>query len=183
MKPQLTFEQINSNFSYDPETGDVSWKLQDGNKQREQASREGRQAGTYDGRYRYVTFKHNGHIYMLRHHRIAWMLMTGEWPKGTVDHKDCDKLNNSWLNLRQCTQSQNGANKKAYGKSGFKGVSQTPHSTKWRAQLGFKGKTICLGSFETKEDAHAAYCIAAEQLHGKFAYHLSRPDHDSQVIA
>lgn len=43
----------------------------------------------------------------VRANRLAWLLMTGEWPRWTVDHIDHDRQNNCWLNLRDVTHITN----------------------------------------------------------------------------
>jgi hypothetical protein len=53
--------------------------------------------------------------------------------------------------------------------SGYKGVYWYEDRKKWRAQIGYQGKVTNLGSFDTPEEAHAAYCEAAHRLHGEFA--------------
>lgn len=179
MKYKPTFEQINSALSYDPVTGVVTRKHRHDSPPNINARYAGKIAGGQEpGRYFNLVVKVDGVKCRISHHRIAWILMTGDWPKGQIDHKDGDKGNNRWDNLRECTASQNQANKIPYGSSGLKGVSRTPKSIKWRAQIRVNGKAKHLGSFDTKEEAHAAYCLAAEVTHGDFAYHIARGDSD-----
>jgi hypothetical protein len=109
-------------------------------------------------------------------HRLAWLWMTGEWPKASMDHADGDRANNRWNNLRQANKSQNGANSRRYASntSGFKGVSRKRPSRHWRApkwlaQISVNGKVIYLGYFDTPEDAHDAYIAAAKKYFGDFA--------------
>jgi hypothetical protein len=40
---------------------------------------------------------------------------------------------------------------------------------KWRACIYINGKRKHLGCFNNKDDAFAAYCEAAKELHGEFA--------------
>jgi hypothetical protein len=40
---------------------------------------------------------------------------------------------------------------------------------KWRADIGYNGKLLWLGSFTSEEDAAAAYDDAAIKLFGKYA--------------
>ena len=63
----------------------------------------------------------NGKIY--RAHRLAWLYMTGKWPKEEIDHKDTNSLNDKIENLRICNDFQNKANRKtpSTNKTGFKG--------------------------------------------------------------
>jgi len=86
-----------------------------------------------------------------------------------TDHKDGDTLNNLPDNLRNSTHAQNGCNrgKDVDNASGFKGVR--PHGKNWQAIIGVDGKTICLHTFKTREDAARAYDEAAKKYHGKFA--------------
>lgn len=104
-------------------------------------------------------------------HHVVWALTKGEWPSGIVDHIDGDKANNRPENLRLASASQNNFNCKAYrnNKSGLKGVSWHSARSKWIAQIAANGRNRLLGYFETKEDAHQAYCAAAAETHGDFA--------------
>ncbi|MGU2415225.1 AP2 domain-containing protein [Burkholderia cenocepacia] len=88
-----------------------------------------------------------------------------------VDHIDGNRLNNVRANLRICTQAQNQWNRSAPGHntSGFKGVSWKKDHGKWNARIQHNMKTVNLGYFGTAEDAYAAYCKAAAELHGRFA--------------
>jgi len=86
-----------------------------------------------------------------------------------VDHINRNTLDNRKKNLRLCYQHQNKCNsgKRKTNTSGFKGVYKNRH--RWRAQIQFCGKLHYLGTFDTREAAHAAYCEAALRLHGEFA--------------
>jgi hypothetical protein len=88
-----------------------------------------------------------------------------------VDHRDVDKLNNRRGNLRSCLRAENLKNypRRADNTSGFKGV--TRRGDKWLARIGFEGRYMRLGVFETPELAHEFYCLAADMLHGEFARH------------
>ena len=90
-----------------------------------------------------------------------------------VDHINMNTLDNRKANLRLCTQSENRRNlKKQNGKftSQYKGVKKahTP-GNHWEANICVNRKHIYLGSFDTEEQAHAAYCTAAKRYHGEFA--------------
>jgi hypothetical protein len=87
-----------------------------------------------------------------------------------IDHVDGDGLNNRRCNLRYATHGQNVANGLHRNRKspGLKGTCQTA-SGRWRAQISHGGRTHTLGTFDTTEEAHAAYCEAAKRLHGEFA--------------
>lgn len=104
-------------------------------------------------------------------HRLAWMLVHGEWPKTDVDHIDCDRSNNRFENLRlafDCGNAQN-AKLRRDSTTGFKGVSYFKRNKKWGAGIQAGGVRKFLGLFKSPESAHAAYCSAAALLHGEFA--------------
>lgn len=97
--------------------------------------------------------------------------MTGKWPKYEIDHKDENKSNNRFKNLREATRSQNGRHKGPYknNPSGLKGAYWDNDRKKWLSNIGIPGQGVkFLGRFNTKEEAHAAYCRVAEKLHGEF---------------
>lgn len=93
-------------------------------------------------------------------------------PTGTVtDHINWDTLDNRRINLRVCNMSQNGSNrpKNKNNRSGFKGVYKMTGRNKFAAIIHLNRIGKYLGSFDTAEQAHAAYCRAAEALHREFA--------------
>ena len=100
-------------------------------------------------------------------HRLAWFYMTGGWPKKCIDHKDRNKINCKWKNLRQATNSQNLGNAKlsTYNKSGHKGVFFYKRTGRWLASIA--GKHI--GYFNSKKAAVAARKLAAQKHFGEFA--------------
>ena len=98
-------------------------------------------------------------------HRVIWAMHTGAWPVEVIDHIDGDTENNSVYNLREVSVAENSRNSKKYDNntSGFIGVTRTT-SGKWQARIGYDGGRICLGSFNTPEEAYAAYRAEATRL-------------------
>lgn len=110
----------------------------------------------------------------IRMHCIVMARMLGRlflFPNEEVDHIDLNPLNNRRSNLRLTSHQQNSANRRKpiSNTSGFKGVCWDKQTNKWQAKIGVNNKQKYLGRFDTPEEAYAAYCKAAEELHGEFA--------------
>ena len=102
--------------------------------------------------------------------RLAWLYVTGEWPKYQIDHINMVRDDDSWTNLRLATSSQNNMNRRARAgtASGLKGVSWDSRSGKWVALITAFGVTTWLGVFDDPQEAHRAYSDAAEKFHGEY---------------
>ncbi|MGP9790675.1 hypothetical protein [Roseinatronobacter sp. NSM] len=87
---------------------------------------------------------------------------------GRADHIDGDGLNNSRLNLRPCTQAQNGLNRSAKLGKRFKGVYRS-RSGKFYAQIYINRKAHTVHGFATEELAAREYDRLAASLHGEWA--------------
>lgn len=103
-------------------------------------------------------------------HRLIFLWHHGHLP-AIVDHIDMDRLNNRIENLRTATKSQNMSNrlKQSNNTSGYKGVYFQSQIKRWCAEIHADGKKTFLGTFDSAEEAHAAYVKAAESHHGEFA--------------
>ena len=88
-----------------------------------------------------------------------------------VDHINRDCLDNRRSNLRICTASQNGMNKRGKEGSvtGVKGVFFDKGRGKYFAAIRMNGRTRRLGTFVDMEEAAKAYQRAAIELFGPFA--------------
>ena len=109
----------------------------------------------------------NQKLYLL--HRLAHLYMTGEMPKDKIDHKNRNKLDNSWDNLRCVTHQENMENDvlpRKHGSLGYRGVHR--YGNKFRAKINHKGKQIHLGEFATVEEASQAYLKAKPLIHTNF---------------
>lgn len=165
MTPTLkgfTREYLASLFSYDPETGLITRLVT-----------RGYQALAGD----VIDCLHSaGYFHLsldgkrLLAHRLAYFLHTGETPQ-EVDHKDLDRQNNRFENLRAASSSLNKYNipLKRNNTSGFKGVHYRKDKRKYTAQIHIDGVYARLGSFTTAEEAARAYDKAAVAAVGEFA--------------
>lgn len=162
----LTQERLWQIFNYDWAAGKLIWK-------ESKSKFVGLEAGTV---------RSNGYLRVsvegVQHssHRLIWMMVHGEWPKGLIDHIDGDRANNTIENLRIANFSQNRANSKLAknNKSGAKGVYL--NGDRFLVQIAHRGKSKFLGTFETLEEANAAYSKEAVLLYGEFA----RPEMSKQ---
>lgn len=118
----------------------------------------------FDGRYAKRTIRIDGKRKSLYLHRVV-----ADAPEGVdVDHADRDVLNCRRSNLRLATRKQNLANmRRPVGVSGFKGV--TKDKARWAAKIMVDYRWICLGTFDTPEEAARAYDVKAQEIHGAFA--------------
>lgn len=158
---ELTQRRLKEILHYNPETGIFTWRVRMSTR-----ALVGSEAGcTEEHGYRVIRIAGKGY----RAHRLAWLYVTGMWPNLEIDHKDTDHANNSWVNLREATGSQNQANTHAQcnNKVGLKGVRKC--RKRFRATIRANGTQFHLGTFDTPEDAHEAYARAAQELFGDFA--------------
>ena len=114
----------------------------------------------------YIIVKFNGK--RDRGHRVAWFLMTGEWPIGEIDHVNNQRNQNAWINLRDSTHQENQQNQKSpskNNKSGYLGVSWHKQKQCWRATIYTNGKQKHLGLFNTPQEASECYLEAKALYH------------------
>lgn len=104
-----------------------------------------------------------------RAHRIVWKIMTGNDPVDQLDHRDRNRANNSWVNLRQASNSENGCNRSVSANSivGIKGVVY--RYGRFYARIMRHKKEVYLGGYATIAEAARAYRTAARMLHREFA--------------
>jgi hypothetical protein len=104
-------------------------------------------------------------------HQAAWFYMTGEWPSDLIDHRDRDKANNRWANLRLATNAENcrniGMTKR--NTSGVLGVGWHKRIGKWQASIRVDRKLISLGYFAGLDDAAHVRREAELKYFGEFA--------------
>lgn len=151
-KDDLTQADLKALLHYDPDTGVFS-------------NRSGRAVGSPNG-HRYTRIYVAGK--MRYAHRLAWLYMTGCWPREAIDHIDGDGHNNSWSNLRAASQAQNQQNRRSaasHSRSGLLGVSWSKAAKKWQAAIRVNGRQTHLGLFDDPAFASAAYVAAKRELH------------------
>lgn len=153
----LTAEKLRELLDYSPTTGHFHWKV---GRRRVQP---GDRAGYVNGEG-YVLIGISRHPH--RAHRLVWLYETGRWPVGEIDHINGDKTDNRRMNLREVSRRANAENRRGASKhsaSGILGVRR--YRNKWRAEIRIGGKQRQIGTFETPEEAKAAYLAAKRSSH------------------
>jgi hypothetical protein len=134
--------QLREILHYDPDTGIFRWR-------RGQWRKAGKIAGSNKRRYRHINIGYRWYLA----HRLAWLYMTGKWPRHEIDHIDRDGFNNRLANLRDVTRSENMRNTRRKSKGG---VIFVPARARWWARINVGGHRRHVGYFETEEEARAA---------------------------
>lgn len=158
----LTQARLHQLFDYDRDTGNFRRKV----------TASHFRAGTIAG-----TVAQSGYVMIYvdyknyRAHRLAWLYVHGQWPAKSLDHKNCNRADNAFANLREATGKQQNANTKLRkdNASGCKGVHWEKDRQKFRAGITINGREKILGRFTTKKEAQFAYAIAARAEFGEFA--------------
>jgi hypothetical protein len=145
----LTQARAQTLFSYDPETGVLTHKIA------KRSVDAGSVAGSvYNHGYRVVTA--DGERYVAS--RVIWLMQTGAWPKGEIDHFNRERDDNRWANLRDVTRAANQHNHgtSRSNKSGEPGVIWHSRREKWFAYIRTAGRQKSLGYYDVFADAVAA---------------------------
>lgn len=138
----MTQQRLKELLSYDNTTGQFT-KLQ---------GHINRKLGTID---------HDGYLRITldkkayRAHRLAWLYVYGEMPKGVIDHINHNKTDNSIDNLRDVELITNSRNMQKHikCKSGVLGVRWDKRVNKWQARISVNNKDIYLGFYTDFQDA------------------------------
>jgi hypothetical protein len=164
---ELTAEEARRILDYNPETGDLVWKI------RLSRVKPGDIAGCARGNgvgknYRAVRVQREAYLA----HRLVWLIVTGEWPVGHIDHHDGDGMNNAWVNLRDVTRQENCKNvrRRIDNTAGATGVSWDQSRNRFSAYIGVDRKVRKLGRFKTFEEA----VVARKAAEIEYGYH---PNH------
>lgn len=160
-------------FDYNSETGILTWKSRPSVNKRADKRRptKARTAGclSTDGYVRVGIKTEKSRLFSA--HRIIWIMVFGEDPEHEIDHVNRIKHDNRLSNLRLATRSNNAQNTSVNknNTSGVRGVSWHKGQQEWRVKIRLHGKRYDLSSFDSLDEAAAAYQKAALDMHGDFA--------------
>lgn len=169
---QFSLAEYQKLLEYQPDTGEFFWKHRPDAIHSWNTQNAGRKTGFHD---------RHGHIHIgvtfgrvkvrVSAHRLAWFMMTGTWPRQDVDHINGNRADNRFANLREASRQENLRNMKrrSSNTSGYKGVSWSKIMKKWKAQIRNGITNMVIGYFDSPEQAHEAWKVAAIKVHGKFA--------------
>jgi DNA-directed RNA polymerase specialized sigma24 family protein len=118
----LTAARLRELLDYDPITGVFTWRSR-------------------PSRYRFIEI--DGWTYKAS--RLAWLWMTGSWPKGQIDHANLKKDDDRWTNLREApSQSAQSANRGRLRKNkAMLRLRELGFGTRWIARaLGVSRNTV-----------------------------------------
>lgn len=110
-----------------------------------------------------------------RAHRLAWLIVHGEWPQGEIDHINGDRTDNRMANLRAVDRAANSQNRwmahRDNKSCGLLGATWNKQHKRWQAKIVARKVRHHLGYFETPEQAHEAYLTAKKRLHIDGGHH------------
>jgi hypothetical protein len=147
-KNMLTQKRLRSVLTYDPETGIFTWA---------HGAKKGKIAGTLHDDRGFLKVSIDGKRHFLT--RLAWLWMTGEMPTFYINHRDGDRSNNRFSNLRLGERMQTathcGPRRDATGIVGVWSVGD-----QFEATIDVSGVTWSLGKFATSGAAQDAITLA-----------------------
>lgn len=143
------------------EDGNLIWIQQRGNR------KPGDIAGSKNKQGR-LGVSVDGVWYLL--HRLIWLYHKGYLPTTTIDHKDCNCLNNKIDNLRVASLEQQNFNKPVRKTNKFpKWVSYDKRRpSPYIVRVTINKKTYYIGAFKNMDEASKAGNMFAKKYQGEF---------------
>ena len=160
MKP-LTYQRLKQLLRYNKRTGVFTWRVTAGAR----ALKGARAGGVCSAGYWILRIDRTSY----RASRLAWFYVNGSWPKADIDHKNGNRADDRYANLRDVSVSVNVQNQRrarADNQQKVLGVIKARTKGKFAARIGLPdGTRKWLGTFDNTTDAGLAYLKAKRQLH------------------
>jgi hypothetical protein len=160
MKKDITAETLRDHVLYEPATGVFTRKIF---PKWEKFPDTSKPIGS--DCHGYLSFSVCGKTRLA--HIMAWLYVTGSWPDREIDHKDRNRANNKWDNLRLATpaQQRQNAGKRRDNTSGYVGISKNKRKSIWIATIQVGGKRKYLGCSQDPKIAGEMYLKAKREYH------------------
>lgn len=172
----ITAEQARALLDYNPQTGILTWKARPESMFKGRArsaawlcliwnqKHAGKPAGCLSERG-YIKVRINDRLYQA--HRVAWLIVNGEWPEKELDHEKGTGEGNKISNLRPANRSQNMQNRvlSSRNTSGHAGISWHKAARKWAAYITIDRRREHLGLFDDLDAAIRVRADAKKRLH------------------
>ena len=161
MSKSITLSELKKCLEYNSETGVWKWK-----ETLSARALTGEIAGTIGVHgYRIITL----HGKKYRSSRLAWFYVKGIWPSFYIDHKNRNRSDDRFDNLREATHTENQKNMtKQKHKTLPKGVFIDKRRNKIYSKIICDGNFHWLGYHKSIADAETAYRLASKKLFGEF---------------
>lgn len=146
---------------YDPLTGFFFWRRYRVNRKMGQPLGSKLPNG-------YLTIRLDGKTYY--NHQLAWLYVTGEWPKSPLDHANREKDDNRFENLRLADHSKNSMNTdiRINSSTGVTGVYFNPVNNNYNCYITLDGVRY-RATKQTLEEAKAWRLAMEQKLYGEFS--------------
>lgn len=157
-----TWEELHGAFDYNPDTGELRWKIR---PNVQSFCRAGDPVTLTTGTHGYQSLRLWKQTFMA--HRVIWKWMTGEDPlEGkVVDHRNRNKTDNRWQNLRIASFTENTRNRNRSEDSNI-----SFQNGKWVVRVAVDGGGVVrVGRYIRKGNARRAAKEARLKYHGEFA--------------
>jgi hypothetical protein len=159
---ELTQQRLKELFTYNPDTGDFVRNVLAGGQP------AGKVAGMLHKRRKYISIRVDTKLYEA--HRLVFLYVHGEWPKGEVDHRNRVRSDNRLANLADVTRAENQQNTpvrkdSVLGVKGVKPAISRGRQHGYSARIQINKRRVTLGTFPTIEEAASAYREAKREMH------------------
>lgn len=151
----ITQDYLKEVLDYNPETGIFTWKIDKG------TGKAGCLAANHNSKG-YIRIGLDGTSFTA--HRLAWLYVYGEWPKGHIDHINRIRDDNRIVNLRIVSIRENGQNRIEHALGKQVGTHFYRHLGKWGATIQVGNQPHYMGLYPTEEEAAAKYQEALNHL-------------------